>query len=158
MTHDAELATASIIQTCPEHHAEVLSCRHEVIWPDGTLIGLHPVQQHGQPSLLFRAIHREGQWVLFDLAHVIPHDVIDIKQAPPRDQVGLVMYALRRRFINLQAFLARVDRHTVATWPGEGRPAAKRPRDRKPTFIQTSGSTDFLQDPTGNRRFFPLEA
>ncbi|QOR55212.1 MAG: hypothetical protein SHS37scaffold296_29 [Burkholderiales phage 68_11] len=144
MTHTFELASASVIQLCPEHHIEVLSCRHEVLWPDGTRVDMHPVRQSNAPSLLLRAVHRAatGQWVLFDLAQLIPHDVVDIKQAHTRDQVGLVMYALRRRYHNAGAFNARVDRHTLATWPGEGRPGAARPKLVKPVPNRATGQFD----------------
>ncbi len=137
--HALLLATADAIQHCPEHGVAVLSCRHEVIWPDGTTIGLHPVQQHDQPSLLFRAVHHAGQWVLFDLAHVIPRDVLDVKQGQARDQVGLVMYALLRRFHTRDAFLACVDRHTMAKWPGEGREPTARPPANKAAALATTG-------------------
>lgn len=156
MTHDSLLAMASVIQLCPEHHAEVLSVRQEVIWPDGTKVDLHPVKQHGERATLLRAVHHAGQWSLFDMTHITPRDVIDIKQAHYRDQVGLVMYALRRTLHNAAAFHAKVDRHALAKWPGEGRAPTKRPSDRKVTFIQVTGHADFLPDPTGDRRFFPV--
>lgn len=127
MTNQSLLAVASIIQRCAELRADVLNVRHEVQWPDGTLACLHPVRQHDAHALLLRAVHHNGHWILFDLAHVIPRDVEDIKQAPERDQVGLVLYALRRCFHNKDAFLARLDRQHLARWPGEGRPAGSRP-------------------------------
>lgn len=127
MTHDSLLAMASIIQRCPAQHAEVLSVRQEVIWPDGTRVELHPITQNGARATLLRALHHQGQWLLFDLSPVIPRDIVDIKQAHYRDQVGVVMFALRRMFHNAPAFLAKVDRHKLASWPGDARAAGTRP-------------------------------
>jgi hypothetical protein len=127
MTHDSLLAMASVIQACAAHHAEVLSVRQEVIWPDGSKVDLHPIKQHGERATLLRAFHHEGQWLLFDLCPVIPRDIVDIKQAHYRDQVGLVMFALRRMFHNAPAFRVKADRHALAKWPGDARPAGVRP-------------------------------
>lgn len=124
MNHQSECAVADVIQTRPEHKAEVLSVCCEVIWPDGSTAGLHPVRQAGQLPTFLRAVHHGGRWMLFDLQHVIPRDIEDIKQAQARDQVGLVMYALRRTTNTAAAFLAKVDRHALDRWPGLPRPAA----------------------------------
>jgi hypothetical protein len=125
MTHESEANLAQVIATCAALNAEVLSVRHEVVWPDGRTVGLHPVRVAGETSLLFRALHRSSHWVLFSLQQITPLDIEELKTANKRDQPGTVIYALRKRFVNVDAFLAKVSRHTLASWPGGDRPTTK---------------------------------
>lgn len=127
MTHDSLLATAGVIQTFPEQHLQVLSVRQEVTWPDFSSVDLHPVLQREARATLLRAIHNAGQWTVFDLTHFVPGIALDLKTAPYRDQVGLVMYGLRRNYHNAAGFLAKLDRQHLARWPGEPRPGITRP-------------------------------
>lgn len=126
MNHQAECALAEVIQTRPMGR-EILNVCCEVTWPDGSTVGLYPVRVDGVLPTFLRAIHHAGKWTLFDLRHVIPRHVEEIAQAQTRDQVGLVMYALRSATVNAAAFLARVDRHVMDRWPGPSRPSVPRP-------------------------------
>lgn len=127
MTYEATLATARVIQRCPEQHAEVLSCRHEVVWPDGTRAALHPVRQHGADALFLRAVHIDGHWLLFDLRAIAKSLAADLPTAPLRDQPGTVLYTLRARFHGASAFLDEATKHQLACWPGSPREAQQRP-------------------------------
>lgn len=128
MTNQSQLAVASIIQRCAERHAEVLGVRYEVLWPDGTTVHLHPVRQHGADSTFLRALHSRGTWWLFDLTQVLTREQCDeIKRAPERDQVGLVMYALRRCYHNAPELLDKIARVGANNWAGDARGAGVRP-------------------------------
>lgn len=139
MNHQAECAMAEVIQTRPDHGAEILNVCCEVTWPDGSAASLHPVRQHGALPTFLRALHHQGRWTLFDLRHVIPRAVEEIAQAQARDQVGLVMYGLRSAFVNASAFLARADRHALDRWPGAPRPTTAKPSAAQP-FVLPSGA------------------
>lgn len=137
MTHDSLLAMASVIQSFPALHLEVLSVRQEVTWPDSSAVQLHPVMQRGARSTLLRALNHNGQWSVFDLTHFVPGIVEDLKKAPYRDQVGLVMYGLRRNYHNAPGLLAKLDRQHLARWPGEPRAAVASPT-RSSSALTTS--------------------
>lgn len=133
MTHESALAVARVIQRCDEQHLEVLDVRHEVTWPDGSTVQLHPVRQRGADEQLLRAYcHRppgskEGSWTVFNLQHIAKDLAAELQCVPSRDQPGTLIYGLRRTFHNADAFRARVYRHELATWPGEDRAAGVRP-------------------------------
>lgn len=138
MTHDSMLATASVIQTFPALRFEVLGVRQEVIWPDFSTINLHPVLQRGARAQLLRAVHHNDQWAVLDLAHFVPGIALDLKTAPYRDQVGLVMFGLRRNYHNAAGFLAKLDRQHLARWPGPPRGAIARPTRSDSRGLTTS--------------------
>jgi hypothetical protein len=138
MTHDSLLAMASVIQTFAEQHLEVVSVRQEVTWPDFSRVDLHPVMQRNARATLLRAVHHNGQWSVFDLTHFVPGIALELKTAPYRDQVGLVMYGLRRNFHNAAGFLAKLDRQHLARWPGEPRATVARPTRSASRGLTTS--------------------
>lgn len=127
--HDHTMIRNSrVIQSCAAADAQVLSIRHEVLWPDGSRIGLHPVLQHGAEAVFLRALHHDGQWVLFDLHHVAPAVADDLHTAPPRDRPGTVLYGLRAAFKTADDFLrALLAGRELYVWIGEGREAAEGP-------------------------------
>jgi hypothetical protein len=127
MTYETSLAVARIIQRHDALDADVLSLRHEVAWPDGSRIGIHPVRQHCADAQFLRALHLDGYWLLFDLRQHAPQLAADLPTAPTRDKPGTVMYALRAAFHNDAGFLASVQAKTLAKWPGSPRAADPRP-------------------------------
>lgn len=131
MNFRSECDLAEVIQHRPEQSAEVLNVCCEVTWPDGSTVALFPVRHHGALPTFLRALRHNGEWVLFDLRHVIPRAVEEIAQAQDRDQVGLVLYALRSATVNAMAFLARVDRHAIDRWPGDARPTGSAPAGKQ---------------------------
>jgi hypothetical protein len=85
----------------------ILPARHEVIWRDGSAIGLQPVQVNGAPHKYLRAVPGPDlQPVLVDLRHLAPSLAEDIPRALPRDLVGLVFYTLRHRYRTAGEFKA----------------------------------------------------
>lgn len=127
MTYESTLAVARIIQRCDTPAADVLSCRHEVTWPDGSRIGLHPVRQASPDAQYLRAVHHDGHWVLFDLRQLTPKVARELPTAQLRDHPGLVMYGLRATFYSARAFLDHAHLASLAIWPGVDRPAEPRP-------------------------------
>jgi hypothetical protein len=121
MSHEFELSIATIIQRHQDH--DVLNIRQEVMWPDGSSVGLHPVRQHAADSLLLRAVHTEGHWVLFRLDAIAPEIAEDLRLAQPRDRPGCVLYGLRLRYQTAAAFLADVASFHALRWPGSPRAA-----------------------------------
>ena len=131
MTYESSLAVAQIIARHEPQHIEVLSCRHEVIWPGGTLLGLHPVRQRGADAQLLRGVHHAGNWIVFDLSRFLPrHTVEELCAAPLRDHPGTVMYALRARFNSAMSCLLAAHDQPLAHWPGVNRAATSRPGRR----------------------------
>lgn len=91
----------------------VLATRHEVLWPDGTSVQLHPVLHHGAPHRSMRGLQLAGAWRLVDLQRVAPAVARDLPAAPARDQVGVVFYGLRLSFPNAEAFRAAAAREVL---------------------------------------------
>lgn len=81
----------------------VLPARHEILWRNGTAVGLHPVQRDGVPELYLRAL-AGTPIIVIDLRRLAPGIEQDLAQAAPRDRVGIVFYTLRHRFDGAQAF------------------------------------------------------
>lgn len=127
MNHQSTLAVARVIQRHEPLAVDVLSCRHEIQWADGSRVGLHPVRKGLADAHQLRAVHHEGHWVLFDLAKVTPKIVADMKTAPERDYPGLVLYALRKAFHNAPDFLEAISQKPLARWEGEDREPSLRP-------------------------------
>lgn len=71
----------------------ILGARHEIMFRDGSAIGLHLVQGIGVPELLLRAVRVDFDWLVFDLRHVVKADIEgDMKRLEARDRVGVVSY------------------------------------------------------------------
>lgn len=86
----------------------VLSQRHEIMWPDGSAVWLHPVQQDGFEAPLLRALQVDGTWGVIDLARALPDLAADIRCHHRRDARGLVFFTLRCGFAGAQAFVAQM--------------------------------------------------
>ncbi len=140
MTHESMLALASAIAHHPQLHLDVLDLRHEVLWPDGSAVHLHPVRQRDTPARLLWAfhthkpLHESGFWAVIGLQHVTHRSTAqdrslaeELQRAPERDVPGLLIYGLRRAFVNAEAFRAMAYQHALASWPGEGRAPGSRP-------------------------------
>jgi hypothetical protein len=135
MTYEATLATSRIIQRHDPEQLDVLSCRHEVVWPDGSRIGLHPVRQYGAAALYLRALHHAEHWLVFDLRRISPSLGTDLAQAPLRDQPGTVLYTLRAQVHNATQLIARAEAEALARWPGSPRAADPRPSRKGDAFV-----------------------
>lgn len=134
MSHDFELLDATIIQRHAEH--EVLSCRQEVLWPDGSVLGVHPVRLYGGLSTLLRAVHHQGHWVVFRLDALMPQLAHDLPAAPRRDHPGTVLYSLRGAYHSAARCLQDIEAVADARWPGSPRAAQPRPaRDGTPRAL-----------------------
>lgn len=96
---------------------QVLAQRFEIMFKDGTTVGLHPVSASGAPQMFLRAVHHEGlQWVVFDLRHLAPEVEADVLRLHARDTPGIVFYTLRRQFPTVAAFLGRMQAQRVTAW------------------------------------------
>lgn len=128
MTYETSLAVARIIQRHEPLQLDVLSCRCEVSWPDGSRVDLHPVLKAGAADRYLRALHHAGHWLVFDLRHIVPALGAELAAAPERDQPGTVLYTLRASLHRAASFLAVAEQVALARWPGEPRAALPRPR------------------------------
>lgn len=89
----------------------IAPARHEIMWRDGTAIGVHPVLRDGVPEPYLRAVPGPDlQPVVVDLRRVAPSLAADMPAAPERDRVGLVFYTLRHRFGSAREFHAEALR------------------------------------------------
>jgi hypothetical protein len=81
--------------------------RHEIMWRDGSAIGVHPVQRDGVPEIYLRAVHGPDlRPVVIDLRRVAPGIDHDLATAPQRDRIGIVFFTLRHRYPSAGAFRA----------------------------------------------------
>lgn len=109
------LADTRIIQ----RHAglAVHAQRHEVMFKDGTAVGLHPVAAHGEVQMFLRAIHHQGlQWLVFDLRHLAPEIEQDVLRLHKRDTPGVVFYSLRQHYPTAQPCIDRILAQRIASW------------------------------------------
>lgn len=143
MTYESTLAVARIIQRHEALQLDVLSCRCEVSWPDGSRVDLHPVQKAGVPDRYLRALHHQGHWLVFDLRHIVPKLSQELAIAPERDQPGTVLYTLRANLHRASAFLQLAEQVAIARWPGSPRAADPRP-NRSGTPQQPNTGTEAL--------------
>lgn len=103
---------------------QVLAQRHEVMWRDGTSVTLHPIQSHGLPMAMLRALAQPGGLLLLvDLSKLVPRLGADLPASPARDVPGLVFYTLRQAYGSAPAFIADAQRKATGSW----RPAADGP-------------------------------
>lgn len=96
----------------------VLSSRHEVMFRDGTMLGLHMVTGLHGPELLLRALRTSTDWIVFDLRHVAgPEIEDDLKRLDKRDRPGCVMYTLRGAFPSAEPAVRKMHEQTLARLP-----------------------------------------
>lgn len=109
------LTDTKIIQRHAGHC--VVAQRYEVMWPNGSAVGLHGVLDTGVEHAFLRGIeHRTDHWIVVDLRDLAPGLAADIAQLPRRDAVGVVFHTLRLTFPNAAAFLSAAILHNRAAW------------------------------------------
>ncbi|UDF33492.1 UNVERIFIED_ORG: hypothetical protein LHJ69_12750 [Shinella sp. XGS7] len=131
----------------------VLQERHEVLFRDDTVIGLHQVtDQQGVPQLFLRCfLYDELHAMLIDLRHLRHSLASELPCCPARDVQGLVMMTLRLAYAGADEFRAAalaVVRHAALLPDPE-------PVQRSLQFFSSSGPVDFLGPENGDRRFWP---
>ena len=72
--------------------------RFEIMFKDGSALGLHMVWQNGAPVTLLRALRQGSMLIVFDLTKVAPALAEELPKCPARDVCGLVFYTLRQQF------------------------------------------------------------
>lgn len=108
-----------------QHHGPhtVHAQRCEVMFRDGSTIGLHPVSLGGDLQMFLRAVQVDGlQWTVFDVRDYGSEVETDIKRLQPRDAHGVVFYTLRLAYPSARAFQASLPRWARATWWVEAAP------------------------------------
>jgi hypothetical protein len=136
--------------TLSEH--TVLAERHEILFHDGTTVGLHQVISNGLPSMFLRClVHDDVHAMLFDLRQLSRSLGIELQACPARDQRGLVFMTLRLKYHSAAEFAGAVVCvvQAAALLPRE-------PRQRQLQFVSgTSHSEQWLPD-AGNRRYWGI--
>lgn len=82
--------------------------RYEIMFKDGTSIGLHRVYQGGTPVTLLRALRYGDSLIVFDLSQLCRELASELPQAAARDVHGLIFYTLRSRFSSADAVIAKI--------------------------------------------------
>jgi len=91
--------------------------RCEVMFRDGSAIGLHPVAVDGYLHHFLRATRHEGlAWVIFDVRHLASEIELDMKRLEARDHPGLVFYTLRGLYHAGDAFRTALLAKALHTW------------------------------------------
>jgi hypothetical protein len=105
-----------VIQRHGQH--QVHAQRFEIMFKDGSTVGLHPVAAQGCPQTFLRALHYEGlRWIVFDLRQLSADMEADILRLQPRDTPGVIFYTLRHRYPTAGAFCAAVLlQQPLASW------------------------------------------
>lgn len=81
----------------------IAPARHEIMWRDGSTVGVHPVLRDGVPELYLRALPGQPA-IVIDLRRVAPGIEQDMAPAPQRDRPGIVFYTLRHRYRSAEHF------------------------------------------------------
>ncbi len=101
----------------------ISSQRAEVMWRDGSSLGLHRVHDVAldgslRPAALFtRALPGGDWWHVFDLRAVAPTLADELPRCPERDVQGLLFYTLRLQHRNATEFRHAVYRARPWTLP-----------------------------------------
>jgi hypothetical protein len=72
--------------------------RYEIMFKDGTSIGLHQVWVNGAPVRLLRALRQGDLFLVFDLGKLSPQLARELPPSPDRDVVGMIFFTLRQGF------------------------------------------------------------
>ena len=110
-----------LLETITEQSMEVASQRYEIMFRDGSTIGLHQVWSHGAPVRLLRALRTDSTLIVFDLSDVMRELAHDLAVANPRDIPGLVFYSLRTKFSTADDVLNIINTRRKATLTTTGR-------------------------------------
>lgn len=102
---------------------QVLPQRHEIMFRDGSAIGVHPVIGAGVPMLFMRALRTDASWLVFDLRRLVPAIEPDLHLSVGRDQPGVVFYSLRLAYPGAEACVAAIRHAAFARVPLAGQPA-----------------------------------
>ena len=89
---------------------QVAAQRYEVMFKDGSTVGLFQVWQHGAPVLMLRAIQFGGLLMVFDVTLLARELDEALRVAHPRDQAGTIFYTLRSKYPTADEFIAAVVR------------------------------------------------
>lgn len=102
------LADTRLITNAQGRH-QAQAQRFEIMFADGSTIGLHPVIKDGQPSMFLRCL-RQGAMhlVVFDLRDVNTKMDEEIRKTHQRDVPGLVFYTLRQQFTTASQAAAKM--------------------------------------------------
>lgn len=107
-THDGTRTVRPPLQAPASRPApRVLPERHDVLFRDGSTLGLHGVQ--GQVTL--RALREGYTWLVFDLRTLVPEIEDDFARHPPDDHPAIVKYSLRGLYPTALACRHAVQRH-----------------------------------------------
>lgn len=100
----------------------VQPARHEIMWPDGSTVGIHPVREldaqgRAHDSMFLRAL-RTGtlHWIVIDLRDVAPQLDTEMREHFTNDVPGVVFYTLRLGFGTACQFIAAARRAIKASW------------------------------------------
>lgn len=95
----------------------VLAQRFELMFLDGSIAHMHPVQISGADAPLHRAVHHEGlRWIIIDLRHHCAHVQGALERSPERDAPGIVFNTLRHRHATARAFTDAIALSHVHAW------------------------------------------
>ena len=87
----------------------ILQQRHEVLFYDGTAIGLHQVEQHGLVSHYLRCLVSEGlHAIMFDLRDLASELGAGLPRCLARDVESLVAITLRQKYSTASELAAAV--------------------------------------------------
>lgn len=90
--------------SAPAGRYDVQGQRFEILFGDGSTIGLHPVLRDGSQQMFLRALrHGACSLIVFDLRDVCKELDAEIRKTHERDVPGLVFYTLRQKFCSAAA-------------------------------------------------------
>ncbi len=102
----------------------VAAQRFEILFRDGTDVGLHMVWKNGTPVPHLRALPYGESLVVFDLNTISQQLVRELAYTPARDVPGLVFYTLRQLFTTADLLALHAVKHALHICPRISRNAA----------------------------------
>lgn len=105
----------AVLATLPD--AIVAAQRFEILFRDGTTVGLHLVWKNGAPVPHLRALPYGESLIVFDLNTISEQLVRELAYTSSRDVPGLVFYTLRQLFATADLLCLHAVQHAQQIAP-----------------------------------------
>lgn len=129
----------------------VITEQHDVLFKDGTTVGLHYVQNNGHPAMYLRClVHDHLHAVLLDVRDLAPALAAELPLAQPHDVPGLVLYTMRGRYSGAAEFTAAAIKQLRASAVLEGMP-----RHQLPLAFGAERTAPYCRPDLEDRRYAP---
>lgn len=128
----------------------VFAEHNQVLFKDGSTIGLHLVHHHGHPAMFLRAfVHDDLHALVFDLRASARALAAEMLLLHERDIPGLVLFTLRAKYEGKAEFAAAAMANLIAA------KLLDMPT-RQQQIAFSTGEAEFFNPEAQDRRFWPV--